>query len=57
MQQAATDRMRQAAARAQAPQAAEPEEAPRGAFGQRTEQSAPAAGNREQRRAQSKKKK
>jgi preprotein translocase subunit SecA len=56
VQQAATDRVRQAAARAQAPQAA-PEEAPRGAFGQRTEAAEPAAGNREQRRAQGKKKK
>jgi preprotein translocase subunit SecA len=56
VQQAATDRIRQAAARAQAPQA-EPEEAPRGAFGQRTDAEAPAAGNREQRRAQGKKKK
>jgi preprotein translocase subunit SecA len=56
VQQAATDRLRQAAARSQAPQA-EPEEAPRGAFGQRTDAPAPAAGNREQRRAQSKKKK
>jgi preprotein translocase subunit SecA len=56
VQQAATDRVRQAAARAQAPQP-EPEEAPRGAFGQRTEPAAPAAGNREQRRAQGKKKK
>ena len=57
VQQAATDRVRQAAARAQAPQP-EAQEAPRGAFGQRTEASdAPAAGNREQRRAQGKKKK
>ncbi len=56
VQQAATDRVRQAAVRAQAPQT-EPEEAPRGAFGQRTDGDAPAAGNREQRRAQSKKKK
>ncbi|PRA83524.1 preprotein translocase subunit SecA [Microbacterium sp. MYb66] len=56
VQQAATDRVRQAAARAQAPQAA-PEEAPRGSFGQRTEAAEPAAGNREQRRAQGKKKK
>ncbi|WP_223625834.1 preprotein translocase subunit SecA [Microbacterium sp. EST19A] len=59
VQQAATERLRQAAAaRAQAPQE-EPEEAPRGAFGQRTDgaASAPAAGNREQRRAQEKKKK
>ncbi|MCK2022166.1 MULTISPECIES: preprotein translocase subunit SecA [Microbacterium] len=56
VQQAATDRLRQAAARTQAPQA-EPEEAPRGAFGQRTDAPAPAAGNREQRRAQGKKKK
>lgn len=57
VQQAATERLRQAAAaRAQAPQE-EPEEAPRGAFGQRTEAAAPAAGNREQRRAQEKKKK
>ncbi|WP_292775354.1 preprotein translocase subunit SecA [Microbacterium sp. UBA6741] len=56
VQQAATDRVRQAAARAQAPQT-EPEEAPRGAFGQRTDAEAPAAGNREQRRAQGKKKK
>ncbi len=57
VQQAATDRLRQAAAaRPQAPQE-EPEEAPRGAFGQRTEAAAPAAGNREQRRAQEKKKK
>lgn len=59
VQQAATDRLRQAAAaRAQAPEA-EPEEAPRGAFGQRTDgaAAAPAAGNREQRRAQEKKKK
>lgn len=56
VQQAATDRLRQAAARTQVPQA-EPEEAPRGAFGQRTDAPAPAAGNREQRRAQGKKKK
>ncbi|MFJ4252996.1 preprotein translocase subunit SecA [Microbacterium sp. NPDC090003] len=56
VQQAATDRLRQAAARTQTPQA-EPEEAPRGAFGQRTDAPAPAAGNREQRRAQGKKKK
>ncbi|WP_407360776.1 preprotein translocase subunit SecA [Microbacterium sp. LBN7] len=57
VQQAATERLRQAAAaRAQAPQE-EPEEAPRGAFGQRTDAAAPAAGNREQRRAQEKKKK
>ncbi|MFK0401575.1 preprotein translocase subunit SecA [Microbacterium sp. NPDC090225] len=56
VQQAATDRLRQAAARTQAPQT-EPEEAPRGAFGQRTDTPAPAAGNREQRRAQGKKKK
>ncbi|MFJ4224689.1 preprotein translocase subunit SecA [Microbacterium sp. NPDC089695] len=59
VQQAATDRLRQAAARAQAPQQEAPAaEAPRGAFGQRTDAAeAPAAGNREQRRAQSKKKK
>jgi preprotein translocase subunit SecA len=59
VQQAATERLRQAAAaRTQAPQE-EPEEAPRGAFGQRTDgaAAAPAAGNREQRRAQEKKKK
>ncbi|PVE96158.1 preprotein translocase subunit SecA [Microbacterium sp. TPD7012] len=57
VQQAATERLRQAAAaRAQAPQE-ETEEAPRGAFGQRTDAAAPAAGNREQRRAQEKKKK
>ncbi|KJQ55864.1 preprotein translocase subunit SecA [Microbacterium sp. SA39] len=57
VQQAATDRLRQAAAaRAQTPQE-EPEEAPRGAFGQRTDAPAPVGGNREQRRAQEKKKK
>ena len=59
VQQAATDRLRQAAARAQAPQQEAPaQEAPRGAFGQRTD-AAPAqpAGNREERRAQAKKKK
>ncbi|WP_308011070.1 preprotein translocase subunit SecA [Streptomyces sp. AC495_CC817] len=56
VQQAATDRLRQAAAARAA--AEEPEaEAPRGAFGQRTDAAAPAAGNREQRRAQGKKKK
>jgi len=49
--------MRQAAARAQAPQAEDAEEAPRGAFGQKTDAAAPASGNREQRRAQAKKKK
>ncbi len=53
VQQAATDRLRQAAARAAA--AGQPEaEAPRGAFGQKTD--AAPAGNREQRRAQGKKK-
>jgi len=57
VQQAATERLRQAAAaRTPAPQE-EPEEAPRGAFGQRTDAAAPAAANREQRRAQEKKKK
>ena len=56
VQQAATDRLRQAAARTQAPEA-EADEAPRGAFGQRTDAPAPAAGNREQRRAQGKKRK
>ncbi|QNA92306.1 MULTISPECIES: preprotein translocase subunit SecA [unclassified Microbacterium] len=56
VQQAATDRVRQAAARTPAPQP-DAEEAPRGAFGQRTEAEPPAAGNREQRRAQGKKKK
>jgi preprotein translocase subunit SecA len=56
VQQAATDRLRQAAAARQAD--AQPEaEAPRGAFGQKTDASAPAPGNREQRRAQGKKKK
>jgi len=56
VQQAATDRLRQAAAARQAD--AQPEaEAPRGAFGQKTDAAAPAAGNREQRRAQGKKKK
>jgi preprotein translocase subunit SecA len=54
VQQAATDRLRQAAAARQAD--AQPEaEAPRGAFGQKTDAAAPAAGNREQRRAQGKK--
>ncbi|GGM46585.1 preprotein translocase subunit SecA [Microbacterium saperdae] len=59
VQQAATDRLRQAAvARDAAEPAAEPEQAARGAFGQRTDAPAqPAAGNREQRRAQGKKKK
>ncbi|WP_164233571.1 preprotein translocase subunit SecA [Microbacterium hydrocarbonoxydans] len=53
VQQAATDRLRQAAARAAA--AGQPEaDAPRGAFGQKTD--AAPAGNREQRRAQGKKK-
>ncbi|MBW8761656.1 MAG: preprotein translocase subunit SecA [Microbacterium sp.] len=56
VQQAATDRLRQAAAARQAD--AQPEaEAPRGAFGQKTDAAAPAAANREQRRAQGKKKK
>ena len=57
VQQAATDKLRQAAAARQAPEQAEPEPTERGAFGQRTEAPAAAAGNREQRRAQSKKKK
>lgn len=59
VQQAATERLRQAAAaRAQAPQEEPEEAAPRGAFGQRTDAAAaPAAGNREERRAQQKKKK
>ncbi|WP_435743903.1 preprotein translocase subunit SecA [Microbacterium sp. PMB16] len=57
VQQAATDRLRQAATRAEAPAEEPQQEAPRGAFGQRTDGSAPAAGNREQRRAQGKKKK
>ncbi|GAT72683.1 preprotein translocase subunit SecA [Microbacterium sp. HM58-2] len=53
VQQAATDRLRQAAARAAA--AGQPEaDVPRGAFGQKTD--AAPAGNREQRRAQGKKK-
>ncbi|MBW1640719.1 preprotein translocase subunit SecA [Microbacterium resistens] len=58
VQQAATDRMRQAAARAaQGGEEAEEPAAPaaRGAFGQRVEQDAP-AGNRAERRAQAKKK-
>ena len=58
VQQAATEKLRQAAAARQAPaEPAEAEDAPRGAFGQRTEAPAAPAGNREQRRAQSKKKK
>ncbi|MCK2036362.1 preprotein translocase subunit SecA [Microbacterium sp. SSW1-49] len=59
VQQAATDRLRKAAAAREAAEpAAEPEQAPRGAFGQRTDAPVqPAAGNREQRRAQGKKKK
>ncbi|MDQ0725887.1 preprotein translocase subunit SecA [Microbacterium sp. W4I20] len=57
VQQAATDRLRQAATSAQAPTDEPQQEAPRGAFGQRTDAAAPAAGNREQRRAQGKKKK
>ena len=58
VQQAATDRLRQAAAARNAPaDQAEPSQAARGAFGQRTDAPEPAAGNREQRRAQSKKKK
>ncbi|MFT4260624.1 preprotein translocase subunit SecA [Microbacterium sp.] len=53
VQQATTDRIRRAAAQQGAP--AQPEaEAPRGAFGQRTD--AAPAGNREERRAQAKKK-
>ncbi|MEI3844153.1 MULTISPECIES: preprotein translocase subunit SecA [unclassified Microbacterium] len=58
VQQAATDRMRQAAARAAqgGEEAEEPAaSAARGAFGQRVEQDAP-AGNRAERRAQAKKK-
>ncbi|WP_350352638.1 preprotein translocase subunit SecA [Microbacterium sp. A8/3-1] len=57
VQQAATERLRQAAAARTAAPQEEPEEAPRGAFGQRTDAAAPAAANREQRRAQEKKKK
>ena len=58
VQQAATERVRKAAAAAAAtPAPAEEQEAPRGAFGQRTEATPPPAGNREQRRAQGKKKK
>lgn len=58
VQQAATDRLRQAATARDAAEPATEEEAPRGAFGQRTDAAAaPAAGNREQRRAQGKKKK
>jgi preprotein translocase subunit SecA len=60
VQQSATDRLREAAAAAAASDAetpAEPEQGARGAFGQRTDAPAPAAGNREQRRAQNKKKK
>ncbi|PRB12432.1 MULTISPECIES: preprotein translocase subunit SecA [unclassified Microbacterium] len=60
VQQAATERLRQAAAaRAAAEQPEAEAEAPRGAFGQKTDAAAPApaAGNREQRRAQGKKKK
>ncbi|MFC7790102.1 preprotein translocase subunit SecA [Microbacterium sp. MAHUQ-60] len=53
VQQAATARLRKAAQGAQAP--AEP--AARGAFGQRTDAEEPPAGNREQRRAQNRKKK
>ena len=57
VQQAATSRLRQAAA-STAPAAAPVAEAPRGAFGQRTEAAAPAAApqNRAQRRAADKKK-
>ncbi|MGL3149887.1 preprotein translocase subunit SecA [Microbacterium sp. A82] len=54
VQQSATDRLRQAAAAAGS-DAAEP--AARGAFGQRTDGETPQAQNREQRRAESKKKK
>jgi len=57
VQQAATSRLRQAAA-STAPAAAPVAEAPRGAFGQRTEAAAPSAApqNRAQRRAADKKK-
>jgi preprotein translocase subunit SecA len=60
VQQSATDRLQQAAAAAAASEGeapAAPEQGARGAFGQRTDAAAPAAGNREQRRAQGKKKK
>ncbi|HWS49367.1 MAG TPA: preprotein translocase subunit SecA, partial [Microbacterium sp.] len=57
VQQAATERLRQAAARAATTEQAQPDTGARGAFGQRTEPAAPVAGNREQRRAQNKKKK
>ena len=58
VQQAATNRIRQAAAAAAAPAAAPAAEAPRGAFGQRTDTAAPASApqNRAQRRAADKKK-
>ncbi|MFT4157068.1 MAG: preprotein translocase subunit SecA [Microbacterium sp.] len=55
VQQAATDRIRQAAAARQAAERVEAE-APRGAFGQKTDAAPPVAGNRQQRRAQGKKK-
>jgi preprotein translocase subunit SecA len=53
VQQAATARLRKAAQDAEQPQAP----AARGAFGQKTDAEEPAAGNREQRRAQNRKKK
>ncbi|WP_336633277.1 MULTISPECIES: preprotein translocase subunit SecA [unclassified Microbacterium] len=55
VQQAATSKLRQAAAPAE-PAQAPAAEAPRGAFGQRTDGSAPAPQNRQQRRAADKKK-
>lgn len=55
VQQAATSKLRQAAAPAE-PAQAPAAEAPRGAFGQRTHGSAPAPQNRQQRRAADKKK-
>lgn len=59
VQQSATDRLRKAAEAAAATEAEAPaaEQAPRGAFGQRTDAAAPAPQNREQRRAAGKKKK
>ncbi|MDQ0645094.1 preprotein translocase subunit SecA [Microbacterium murale] len=60
VQQSATDRLQQAAAAAAASEGetpAAPEQGARGAFGQRTDAPASAPGNREQRRAQGKKKK
>jgi preprotein translocase subunit SecA len=56
VQQAATDRLRQAAARAQTESEEPAEPAARGAFGQRVEGGQAAPANRAERRAQGKKK-